>query len=170
MTKIPFRCTAEATPNVSTFCKRLVCFLGSPSPCIFPPGLSSLLICSAVFWYGQNYTVLLLVRSSYAVGKVSEINNWIGKYHLWFRAEVSQALARRLLSSDQGLKSPQSAIFWIYKQNKYSILKLPIICRYRLTQFFETVEKQLCKQKTVLLEEWFSTKWKNENTKLYSAI
>ena len=42
----------------------------------------------------------------------------------------SQALARRLLSSDQGLKSPKSAIFRIYKQNKYSILKLPIICRY----------------------------------------
>ena len=33
-----------------------------------------------------------------------------------------------------------------------------------LTQFFETVERQLCKQKTVLLEELFSTNQKNETT------
>ena len=39
-----------------------------------------------------------------------------------------------------------------------------------LTRFFETLEKQMCKQKTVSLEECFSTKWKNENTKLYCAI
>ena len=29
-------------------------------------------------------------------------------------------------------------------------------------QFFETVERQLCKQKTVLLEELFSTNQNNE--------
>ena len=112
MTKIPFRCTAEATPNVSTFCERLVCFLGSPSSYISPPGLFSYALQSAVFWYGQHYSsaVLLLVRSSYAVGKASEINNWIGKYYWWVPAKVSQVLAWRLFGSDQGIKSPKSEI------------------------------------------------------------
>ena len=31
----------------------------------------------------------------------------------------------------------------------------------QLTLFFETLKKQPCKQKTVLLEEWFCTKLKN---------
>ena len=35
-----------------------------------------------------------------------------------------------------------------------------------LTLFFETLEKQQCKQKTVQAEEWFSTKWKNKSTKI----
>ena len=39
-----------------------------------------------------------------------------------------------------------------------------------LTQFFETVERQLCKQKTVLLEELFSTNQKNETTKLFFVL
>ena len=39
-----------------------------------------------------------------------------------------------------------------------------------LTRFFQTVEKQLCKQKTVQAEEWFSTKWTNKGTKINRVI
>ena len=39
-----------------------------------------------------------------------------------------------------------------------------------ITLFFESLEKQPCKQKTVLAEEWFSTKWTNKGTKINRVI
>ena len=38
------------------------------------------------------------------------------------------------------------------------------------TLFFKTLEKQPCKQKTVQAEEWSSTKWTNESTKINRVI
>ena len=43
-------------------------------------------------------------------------------------------------------------------------------CLFGLMHFFETLEKQPCKQKTVLFKKGFSTKLKNRTTKLYCDI
>ena len=44
------------------------------------------------------------------------------------------------------------------------------VASWIIQRFFETLKKQACKQKTVLLEEWLSTNQINVTTKLYSAI
>ena len=57
---------------------------------------------------------------------------------------------------------------WIYlRLTDFNPLVQGVLC---LCGFFETLEKQLYKQKIVLAEEWFSTKWTNEDTKINRVI